>query len=148
MDDKTDIEHCKIVGLPLIASERKGSMTPIYNNIQIPFDIQRVYYLYDVPAGAERGGHAHKDLQQLIISVSGSFDVIAKDGKNERVFTLNRPFNALYIPRLIWRELTNFSSGSICLVLASLLFNESDYLRNYTEFIEYKRCHEDSLSRS
>ncbi len=138
MDNKTTVENCKIINFPTIKSDRKGSITPIYNNIHIPFDIQRVYYLYDVPAGAERGGHAHKELQQLIISVSGSFDVIVKDGGEEKVFTLNRPFYGLFIPKLIWRELTNFSSGSICLVLASLLYDENDYLRDYSQYINYK----------
>src|SRR5208337_2850608 len=122
MSKGTTIEDCRIITLPAIESDRQGRLTPIYNSEHVPFDIKRVYYLYDVPAGSERGGHAHKELQQLIISVSGSFDVVIKDGLNERTFNLKRPFYGLYMPRLLWRELSNFSAGSICLVLASNLY--------------------------
>ncbi len=94
----------------------------------------------------ERGGHAHKELQQLIVSVSGSFDVVVKDGQNEKIFTLNRPFYGLYIPRLVWRELTNFSGGSICLVLASLPYDEKEYIRDYSEFLKYKDYNGYSIS--
>lgn len=139
MNHRTTIDDCKIISLPCIGSERKGNLTPIYNYEHIPFSIERVYYLYDVPAGSERGGHAHKELQQLIVSVSGSFDVVVKDGEREKIFPLNRPFYGLYMPRLIWRELTNFSAGSICLVLASLIYDEKDYIRDYEEFVRLKR---------
>jgi len=135
---QTSCEDCRIIALPSIESERKGRLTPIYNFEHIPFDIKRVYYLYDVPAGSERGGHAHRELQQLIISVSGSFDVVVKDGEQEKIFTLNRPFYGLYMPRQIWRELTNFSAGSICLVLASSLYDEHDYIRDYEQFQAFK----------
>lgn len=135
----TSVIDCRIIDLPSIESNRQGRLTPIYNSEHIPFDIRRVYYLYDVPAGSERGGHAHKELQQLIISVSGSFDIVIKDGVREKTFTLNRPFYGLYMPRLLWRELTNFSAGSICLVLASEIYHEHDYLRDYDEFLRFKR---------
>ncbi|MBC8146625.1 MAG: WxcM-like domain-containing protein [Bacteroidetes bacterium] len=134
----TTIKDCKIIKLPVIKSKRKGSITPIYNSVQIPFDIQRVYYLYDVPAGSERGGHAHKELQQLIIAASGSFDVVMNDGIKEKIFNLNRPSYGLFVPRMMWRELKNFSGGGICLVLASLSYDENDYFRNYNEFIQVK----------
>jgi oxalate decarboxylase/phosphoglucose isomerase-like protein (cupin superfamily) len=139
MVNNSNIEDCGIISLSSIGSKRKGNITPVYGGTHIPFDIQRIYYLYDVPAGAERGGHAHKELHALIIAVSGSFDVILKDGQTEKIFSLNRPFYGLYIPRLIWRELTNFSSGSICLVLASLHYDENDYIRDYNKYLEIKK---------
>lgn len=115
----------------------KGNITVIENRKIIPFDIQRVYYLYDVPGGQERGGHGHKELSQLIVAASGSFDVVLDDGKNKRTITLNRPYQGLYIVPGIWRELENFSSGSSCLVLASQKYNEKDYIRDYDTFIKY-----------
>lgn len=136
---ETTIDDCQLIRLPSIESERIGSLTPIYNFEHIPFSIERVYYLYDVPAGSERGGHAHKELQQLIVSVSGSFDVVVNDGDKEKTITLNRPFYGLYLPRHIWRELTNFSAGSICLVLASIPYDEKDYIRDYEEFVRFKK---------
>jgi len=135
---KTTISDCKIIDLPVISSDRQGSITPIYNSVHIPFNIQRVYYLYDVPAGSERGGHAHKELQQLIVAASGSFDVVMNDGENEVVFNLNRPAYGLYVPSMMWRELNNFSGGGICLVLASLLYDENDYYRDYNNFVKDK----------
>lgn len=138
MAERITVDDCQLIDLPRIESDRKGNLTPIYNYEHIPFPIDRVYYLYDVPAGSDRGGHAHKELQQLIVSVSGSFDVVVKDGQNEKIFTLNRPFYGLYLPRLIWRELVNFSGGSICLVLASAPFDESDYIRDYESYAEMK----------
>ncbi len=138
MFDKTTINDCRIIQLPKIQSDRKGSITPIYNNAHVPFDIQRVYYLYDIPSGADRGGHAHKELQQLIVAASGSFYAIVDDGKDKKTFTLNQPFYGLYIPQMLWRELKEFSSGAICLVLASSLFYENDYLRNYNKFLHLK----------
>jgi hypothetical protein len=116
-----------------------GSITALNNGVEIPFDIQRIYYLYDVPGGENRGGHAHKALQQLIIAASGSFDITVDDGVTKRTFQLNRPNIGLLMPSGLWRELLNFSSGSICLVLASDIYDEDDYLRNYTKFQEYKK---------
>jgi uncharacterized RmlC-like cupin family protein len=127
------IDDCQII--PLEKNHRdKGNITVIEKHDDIPFDIARVYYLYDVPGGEERGGHAHKELSQLIIAVSGSFDVILNDGKSTKTVTLNRPYQGLYVVPGIWRELVNFSSGSCCLVLASHQYSEADYFRNYSEY--------------
>jgi hypothetical protein len=128
------IDQCKIINLPKIADQR-GNLTFIEGGHQIPFTIQRVYYLYDVPGGSERGGHAHKDLHQLIIAISGSFDVVLDDGENKMRVQLNRSYNGLYVCPMIWRELCNFSSGSVCLVLASNKYDEADYYRDYDEFM-------------
>lgn len=128
------IDRCEIIDLPKIADHR-GNLTFIEGGHQIPFAIQRVYYLYDVPGGAERGGHAHKELQQLIIAMSGSFDVILDDGNNKKRVHLNRSYNGLYVCPMIWRELDNFSSGSVCMVLASNYYDEADYYRDYDEFM-------------
>lgn len=130
-----DVNLCKIINLPKIADPR-GNLTFIEGNNHIPFDIQRVYYLYDVPGGAERGGHAHKGLQQLIIAMSGSFDVVLDDGREKKRVHLNRSYNGLYVCPMIWRELDNFSSGSVCMVLASSKYDEDDYYRNYADFIQ------------
>ncbi len=128
------LEKCKMIDLPKIGDPR-GNLTFIEGGRHVPFDIRRVYYLYDVPGGAERGGHAHKDLHQLIIAMSGSFDVVLDDGKNKRRIHLNRSYNGLYVCPMIWRELDNFSSGSVCMVLASNHYDESDYYRDYQEFL-------------
>jgi len=117
----------------------KGNITVVENRQAIPFDIERVYYLYDVPGGEERGGHAHKDLSQLIVAASGSFDVVLDDGTTKKTITLNRPYQGLYVVPGIWRELVNFSSGSSCLVLASHKYDEADYIRDYDEFLKYKK---------
>lgn len=130
----TSLENCKLIELPKI-SDPRGNLTFIENNKQIPFDIQRVYYLYDVPGGAERGGHAHKELEQLIIASSGSFDVVLNDGEQQKRFHLNRPYFGLYICPYIWRELDNFSSGSVCTVLASRPYEEEDYFREYQDYL-------------
>lgn len=130
-----NIEKCKLIDLPKI-SDPRGNLTFIEGNSQVPFDIARVYYLYDVPGGAERGGHAHKTLEQLIVAISGSFDVIINDGYSKRRIHLNRSYTGLYISPMIWRELDNFSSGSVCMVLASQIYDECDYFRNYEEFLE------------
>ncbi len=128
------LDDCRIITLPKIHDPR-GNLTFIESGVHIPFDIARTYYLYDVPGGAERGGHAHKGLQQLIIAMSGSFDVIIDDGRNKMRYHLNRSYYGLYICPMIWRELDNFSSGSICLVLASNRYDEADYYRDYNAFL-------------
>jgi dTDP-4-dehydrorhamnose 3,5-epimerase-like enzyme len=124
------IERCQLIQLPKIEDHR-GNLTFIEGGQHIPFDIQRVYYLYDVPGGAERGGHAHKDLHQLLVAMSGSFDVVLDDGNAKKRFHLNRSYYGLYVCPMIWRELDNFSSGSVCMVLASNYYDESDYYRDY-----------------
>ncbi len=129
------LAQCRIVDLPKITDPR-GNLTFIEGNSHVPFDIKRVYYLYDVPGGAERGGHAHKDLQQLIIAMSGSFDVVLDDGREKKRFHLNRSYFGLYVCNMIWRELDNFSSGAVCLVLASNAYSESDYYRDYDEYLQ------------
>ena len=128
------IQDCRIVELPKI-HEPRGNLTFIEGERHVPFDIKRVYYLYDVPGGAERGGHAHRELQQLIIAMSGSFDVVLDDGMSRRRVHLNRSYQGLYVCSMIWRELDNFSSGSVCMVLASNLYDEADYYRDYEDFI-------------
>lgn len=129
-----DINKCTLVDLPKITDPR-GNLTFIEGNRHVPFDIQRVYYLYDVPGGSERGGHAHKALHQLIIAMSGSFDVVLDDGKEKKRVHLSRSYTGLYVCPMIWRELDNFSSGSVCMVLASNKYEESDYYRDYREFM-------------
>lgn len=128
---------CTIMDLSKVHNEA-GNITVIENGINIPFDVKRVYYLYDIPGGEARGGHAHYKLEQYLIAASGSFDVILDDGKNRKIVTLNRPNLALHIVPGLWRELDNFSSGSICLVLASEEYDEKDYIRKCSEFKKYK----------
>jgi len=135
----TSIYNCNVIELPKIHN-RAGNITPINSSVEIPFDINRVYYLYDVPGGESRGGHAHKELYQLIVAASGSFDVLLDDGKNRKVVNLNRPYYGLMVIPGIWRELLNFSSGAICMVLASHKYSEDDYIRNYLDFINYKNA--------
>jgi oxalate decarboxylase/phosphoglucose isomerase-like protein (cupin superfamily) len=125
----------KIIDIPKI-NNTKGNIGVIENNT-IPFDVKRVYYLFDVPSGAKRGGHAHKKLKQVILAISGSFDVVLKDGKSKEIITLNRPDKGLLIENNIWRELENFSSGSVCLVLASEEFSENDYIRSYKDYLSF-----------
>lgn len=128
------VNDCHIVDLPKIQDPR-GNLTFIENSTHIPFDIKRVYYLYDVPGGSDRGSHAHKKLHQFIVAMSGSFDVVLDDGKQTQRFHLNRSHYGLYVCPMMWRYLDNFSSGAVCLVLASETYSESDYIRNYDEFI-------------
>jgi oxalate decarboxylase/phosphoglucose isomerase-like protein (cupin superfamily) len=125
----------KIIDIPKI-NNTKGNIGVIENDT-IPFDVKRVYYLFDVPSGAKRGGHAHKKLKQVLIAISGSFDVVLKDGKSKEIVKLNRPDKGLLIENNIWRELENFSSGSVCLVLASEEFSEDDYIRSYKEYLSF-----------
>lgn len=138
-------ESVKIIDLPKITDDR-GNLTFIESTKHIPFDIARVYYLYDVPGGAERGGHAHKELHQLIIAMSGSFDVVLDDGKVKRRFHLNRSYYGLYVCPMMWRELDNFSSGSVCMVLASNYYDESDYYRDYQDFLKDINKNDHSIS--
>ena len=128
------IHQCKIIELPKITDPR-GNLTFFESNRHFPFELKRVYYLYDIPAGSERGGHAHKQLQQLLIAISGSFDVHLDDGNEQKIVHLNRPYQGLYICPMIWREIKNFSSGAVCLVMASEFYAEEDYYRDYQEFI-------------
>ena len=132
----SSIQKCELLPIPKIEDPR-GNLSVIENNV-VPFKINRGYYLYDVPAGAERGGHAHKKLQQFLIALSGSFDVILNDGKEVKTITLNKPFEGLLITNEIWRELKNFSSGAVCLVIASDVFSEDDYIREFQDFLESK----------
>ncbi len=128
------LEDCRIIELPKI-NDPHGNLTFVENNSQIPFEIQRVYYVYDVPGGAERGGHAHKGLHQFIVAMSGSFDITLDDGKNKRKFHLARSYYGLYVCPMIWREIDNFSSGSVLMCLASNKYSEEDYYRNYEDFM-------------
>lgn len=128
------LSECRLIELPKITDPR-GNLTAVEGGTQIPFEIRRVYYLYDVPGGATRGGHAHKALEQLIIAMSGSFDVVLDDGKEQRRFHMNRSYYGLYVCPMTWRELDNFSSGSVCLVLASQKYIEDDYYRDHAEFL-------------
>ena len=133
------IENVEIISIPKIVDEEgRGKLSVIEKSI-IPFEIKRVYYLYDVPSDAFRGGHAHKDLNQFMIPLSGSFEVKIDDGHNNKKIMLNKPNQGLLIPSGIWREMDNFSAGSVCLVLASEVFDESDYFRDYNSFLEYKK---------
>lgn len=134
---KTSVYDCSILELSKHHHE-KGNITVVENNDTVPFEVKRTYYLYDIPGGESRGGHAHRELQQLIIAAGGSFSVTLDDGRVKRTFVLNRPYQGLLIVPGIWRTLEDFSSGSVCLVLASEKYEESDYIRSYEEFIRYK----------
>jgi dTDP-4-dehydrorhamnose 3,5-epimerase-like enzyme len=127
------LSDCRILSLPKIGNE-KGNLTFVESDRHIPFAIRRVYYTYDVPGGAVRGGHGHKALEQVIIAMSGSFDVVVDDGFDKQRFHLNRSYYGLYVCPMMWREIENFSSGSVCLVLASAMYDESDYYRDYAAF--------------
>lgn len=131
-------DDCKIISLPKFG-DRRGFLTPIEADGIEPFTLKRIFYLYDIPGGADRGGHAHKECHQLIVSVLGSFEVTINDGKEAKTFRLDRANNGLYIPPTIWASLVNFSSGAICLVLASELFQEEDYIRDFGEYQKYRR---------
>jgi len=134
----TTVDDCRTFEFRRIENER-GAITPVECGRDVPFDVARVYYLYDVPAGAVRGGHAHRALEQVVVSLMGSFEVILDDGLNRKRVLLNRPHVGLYLPRMIWRELENFSSGGISVVLASKPFDEDDYIRGYDDFLRRKR---------
>jgi len=128
------LNDCKLIDLPKI-SDPRGNLSFIEAGKDIPFDIKRVYYLYDVPGGSDRGSHAHKKLHQFIVAMSGSFDVLLDDGKEKKRFHLNRSYNGLYVCPMMWRYLDNFSSGAVCMVLASSHYDETDYIRDYSDFI-------------
>lgn len=131
------VNDCTVIKLPKIHNPA-GNITAISNNIDIPFNIERIYYLYDIPGGEMRGGHAHIELRQLVVAASGSFDVVLDDGLSKRIVHLNRPHMGLLVVPGIWRELENFSSGAICLVLASMKYDEKDYYRDYQNFKDNK----------
>lgn len=132
------IKDCRIVELPIVHDHR-GNLTYIESGRHVPFDIRRTYYLYDVPGGAARAAHGHKRLHQLMIAMSGSFDVTLDDGFEKKLFHLNRSYFGLYIPPMMWRDLDNFSSGAVCMVLASEYYEEEDYFRDYGEFLRAAR---------
>ena len=139
MMSRSTVYDCTLIEIDRHHSDRKGNISVVENGRDVPFDVKRTYYLYDVPGGESRGGHAHKELRQLIIAASGSFTVTLDDGHVKRTFTLNRPYHGLYVVPGIWRTLDDFSSGAVCLVLASEKYDASDYIRDYEEFLIYKR---------
>ncbi|RYD55980.1 MAG: WxcM-like domain-containing protein [Sphingobacteriales bacterium] len=131
------VYDCSLIDLGKIKN-RAGNITVVENNTKIPFDVNRIFYLYDIPGGESRGAHAHKECHQFLIAASGSFEVLLDDGRTKRVVQINRPYVGLHIPPMIWASEINFSSGSICLVLASHGYNELDYLRSYEDYLAYK----------
>lgn len=135
MKQEINWDEPQIIDIPIVHDQR-GNLSVVEGGDLVPFDIKRLYYLYDVPGGATRGGHAHKNLRQLIIAASGSFDVVLDNGKTRQKFSLNRSYKGLYIPTMIWREIENFSSGAVCMVLASEHYDESDYIYDYNEFLK------------
>lgn len=137
MGKTTTINDCKLINFPK-NHQLNGNLTSITNGIEVPFDINRIYYLYDVPGGEERGGHAHKELYQIMVALSGSFRVTLDDGINKQSFNLFQPYQGLLIPPGLWRDLDTFSSGSICMVLASALYDENDYFRDYEKYTLWK----------
>ena len=136
---KYSVFDCSMVELDKHDSDRKGNLTVVENGETLPFDVKRVYYLYDVPGGESRGAHAHRDLEQLIIAASGSFKVTLDDGKCKRTFFLNRPYQGLYVKSGMWRDLEDFSSGAVCMVLASEVYQAEDYIRDYDEFLKFRQ---------
>lgn len=136
---KYSVSDCTILELDQHHSDRKGNLSVIENGKSLPFDVKRVYYLYDVPGGESRGSHAHKQLEQLIVAASGSFRVTLNDGTSKRSFILNRPYQGLYVKPGIWRDLDDFSSGSVVMVLASEIYQEDDYIRDYKEFLQFRK---------
>lgn len=138
MMKKNNVYDCSIIELPKI-NNRSGNITPVTNNINLPFDVKRVFYIYDIPGGEDRGAHAHKECHQFLVAASGSFEIELNDGHTKRTVTLNRPYNGLHIPPGIWAAEKGFSSGSVCLVLASHKYDEGDYIRDYNEFETYKK---------
>lgn len=134
-----DVFDCTMIELDKHHSNRKGNLTVVENGKTLPFDVRRVYYLYDIPGGESRGAHAHKELTQLIVAVSGSFRVTLDDGNVKRSFILNRPYQGLYVKPGIWRDLDDFSAGAVCMVLASDIYKKEDYIRSYDDFVEFRK---------
>ena len=137
--EKFSVNDCSVLDLNKHHSDRKGNLTVVQNGVTVPFDIKRVYYLYDVPGGESRGSHAHRELSQLIVAASGSFRVVLDDGSAKRTFVLNRPYQGLLVKPGIWRDLDDFSSGAVCMVLASEVYQPEDYIRDYDEFISFRQ---------
>ena len=138
------VYDCSIIELDKHHSERKGNLSVVENGITLPFDVKRVYYVYDVPGGESRGSHAHKPLSQLIVAASGSFSVTLDDGKVRRTFFLNRPYQGLLVHPGLWRDLEDFSSGAVCMVLASEVYQEEDYIREYDDFLKFRGVEKNS----
>ncbi len=136
---KYSVYDCTIVELDKHHSERRGNLSVVQNSDTVPFDVKRIYYLYDVPGGESRGAHAHKELSQLIVAVSGAFTVTLDDGNVKRSFLLNHPYQGLYVKPGIWRDLDDFSSGAVCMVLASEVYQKEDYIRDYQEFLDFRK---------
>ena len=132
------VQDCKVIELDKHHSDRKGNLSVVENGKTLPFDVKRAYYLYDVPGGESRGAHAHRELEQLIVAASGSFTVTLDDGKDRKSVFLNRPYQGLYVKSGMWRDLSDFSSGAIALVLASDVYKEEDYIRDYREFLDFR----------
>jgi hypothetical protein len=130
----TRVDECRLLNLEKFESPQ-GSLSPLYGGVHVPFAIKRVYFLYDVPGGAERGAHAHRELQQFIVAASGAFSITLDDGESRRTVTLDRSYYGLYLPKLIWRDITGFCTGAVCLVFASLPYDEHDYIHDYQEFL-------------
>ena len=135
---KYSVYDCTMVELDKHQSDRKGNLSIVENGQTLPFDVKRVYYIYDVPGGESRGAHAHRELEQLIVAASGSFTVTLDDGKCKRSFLLNRPYQGLYVKPGMWRDLVDFSSGAVAMVLASEVYQKEDYIRDYEEFLEFR----------
>ena len=139
--EKYSVFDCAIVELDRHHSDRKGNLSVVENGVTLPFDVKRVYYIYDVPGGESRGAHAHKELEQLIVAASGSFTVTLDDGTHKRSFFLNRPYQGLYVKPGLWRDLGDFSSGAVAMVLASDVYQKGDYIRDYKDFLKYRINH-------
>lgn len=137
MKNNVTVYDCCIIKLKKI-HDRAGNITVVEENVDLPFEIKRVYYLYDVPSGADRGGHAHKELHHFMVAASGCYDVVVDDGRNKKIVELNRPDYGLYIPPGVWVELINFSAGAISLNLVSDYFDEEDYIRDYQDYLNYR----------
>ena len=137
--EQYNVYDCSIIELDKHHEDRRGNLTVVENGVTLPFNVKRVYYIYDIPGGAGRGAHAHRELEQLIVAASGSFTVTLDDGKCKRSFLLNRPYQGLYVKQGLWRDLVDFSSGAVVMVLASEVYKKEDYIRDYQEFLEFRK---------